>query len=253
MAGVLVNIIASVFLVSLVSFIGIVTLSVKRELLNKVLAAIAAFGAGTLIGSAFFELVPESIEIGGSAAPAYIIFGIVVFLVMERLIHWHHHHHHGDHAQHHEGKARPFAYLNILGEVTHNFIDGTIIAASYITSLELGIITTAAIIFHEIPQEMGDFGILIHGGFPVRKALFYNFLAALTAVIGGIAAFLYSGIGGLNFILLSIAGGGFLYIALASLIPEINREGGTKKAIGSIVFIIAGIIVMYWLGAVFPE
>ncbi len=253
MAGLL-PILVSVVIVSLVSFIGILTLSVKKKLLEKILVIIVALGAGTLIGGAVFELIPEAIELGGAASSLYITSGIILFFVIERFVHWHHHHTHGDHEQHHEGKIKPFAYLNLFGEAVHNFLDGTIIAASYLTSFELGLVSTIAIIFHEMPQEIGDFGILVYGGFPVRRALFYNFLIALTAVLGALVVFAAAGaVEGLSPILLAIAGGGFLYIALSNLIPEINKETNTKKLLASTIFLIIGVVLMYYLGIVFPE
>lgn len=253
MAGEIVPIILSVVIVSLVSFAGVVTISLRKKSLNKLLLFLIAFSAGTLIGSSIFGLIPEAVEIGGSLAFQWIAGGIVLFFVIERFIHWHHHHHHGDHAHHHEGKVKPFAYLNLVGEVMHNFLDGTIIAASYLISIELGIFATIAIIFHEIPQEISDFGILIYGGFPVKKALLYNFLVALTAIVGAVVTFFtIAYVQNMSLILLSLAGGGFLYIALANLMPELHQETNTKKLVIQSVFLLTGILLMYYFGIVFP-
>lgn len=251
MAGEIVPILLSVIIVSLISFVGVVTLSLKRGMLSKILLVLLAFGAGTLLGGAIFDLIPKAVELGGELAFQYIAVGIVLFFIIERFIHWHHHHRGDDH--HHTKPIKPFAYLNLVGEGVHNFLDGIIIAASYLISFELGLVATIAIIFHEIPQELGDFGILVQGGFSVKRALSYNFLIALTAVVGALtmffAAFL---IPNLTLIMLSIAGGGFLYIALSNLIPELHHETDPKKILIQFVFLILGIALLYYIGIAFP-
>jgi len=254
----IVPILLSVVIVSLVSLIGIVTLSLKRELLSKVLMVLVALGAGTLLGGALFDLIPEAIEMGGDIAFQYIALGVILFFVIERAIHWHHHHHIVEHEGHeHEEKdhiKKPFAYLNLIGEGIHNFLDGTIIAASYLVSFELGIVSTIAIILHEIPQEMGDFGILIKGGFSVKKAISYNLLVALTAILGAVIVILTSGlIQGLELFLIAIAGGGFLYIALANLVPELHHEKSTGRQILQTVFLVIGVVLMLLVAMAFAE
>lgn len=246
-------ILGSVFLVSLASIIGIAALVVRRDLLDKILFILMAFAAGSLIGGAMFDLIPEAIELGGVLAFQYIAVGIVIFFVIERFIHWHHHHHILEHDHEHKDQKKPFAYLNLIGEGVHNFLDGTIIAASYLVSFEIGIISTIAIVLHEIPQEIGDFGILVKGGFSPKKALFVNFLISLSAFAG---AFVILGaasvIPGLTLIMLSIAGGGFLYIALGTLIPELHHETDTGKIIIQVFFLILGILMLFYLGILFP-
>ena len=252
MVMVAVSIFLSVFLVSLISFVGIAALSLNKKALQGILLVLLAFGAGTLLGGALFDIIPEAMRLGGGTALQYIAVGIVLFFIIERFIHWHHHHH--NEGLDHRDRVRPFAYLNLIGEGIHNFLDGTIIAASYLVSFEIGIIATIAIIFHEIPQELGDFGILVQGGIPVKKALLYNFLVALTSVIGA-AVILFSSflLPSLTVIMLSIAGGGFLYIALSNLIPELHHETSLKKTIIQVIFLILGIGLLYSLGIVFPE
>ena len=250
----IVYILASVVLVSLISFVGVLALSLRRELLNKVLFVLIAFAAGTLLGGALFDLVPEAIELGGEPALAYIAGGIVLFFLLEKIIHLRHHHHIIEHDHEHgeEGKKKPFAYLNLVGEGIHNFLDGTIIAASYLISIELGVIATIAVILHEIPQELGDFAILVQGGFKPRKALLYNFLIALTAILGaGVMIFAASVVPGLTVIMLSIAGGGFLYIALGNLIPELHHETRPGKVLLQLVFLVLGIVLLYYVGMLF--
>ena len=257
MAGEIVPILASVVVVSLISLVGAFTLSLNRAALGKALTVLVALGAGTLLGGALFDLIPEAVELGQGIAYQYIAVGIVLFFIIEKFIHSHHHHHvlkreERDHE--HPHPVKPFAYLNLIGEGVHNFLDGTIIAAAYLTSLELGIIATVAIALHEIPQEVGDFAILVHGGLQVRRALFYNFLVALTAVVGALfVVFASSLIGNLTLILLSIAGGGFLYIALSNLIPELHHETSGRKAIIQLIFLLLGIGLLYVIGLAFPE
>lgn len=257
MAEEILFILGSVILVSLVSFVGALTLSLNRQALSKILLVLVAFGAGSLIGGALFDLIPKAIELGEGLALQAIAGGIVLFFVIERLIHLHHHHHYIEH--HHQGqefhpqKIKPFAYLNLAGEGIHNFLDGTIIAASYLISFELGLVSTIAILLHEIPQELGDFGILIQGGLPVRKALFYNFLVALTAVLGAVATFLAAGlVQNLTLILLSLGAGGFLYISLSNLIPELHHETNPGKQVLQLVFLVLGIALLYFLGVFLP-
>ena len=248
----LLPILTSVILVSLISLVGIITLSLKKGVLDKILFILVAFAAGTLIGGAIFDLLPEALELGESLALQYITVGIVVFFVIERFIHWKQHSHLLEHKDHtHE--VKPYAYLNLVGEGIHNFLDGTIIAAAYLVSFELGIVATIAIIFHEIPQEIGDFGILVAGGFSPKKALGYNFLISLGAVAGALVMFFAAGlIPGLSLIMLSFAVGGFLYIALGNLLPELHHETSSSKILLQVVFLILGIVLLYYVGIVFP-
>ena len=139
----------------------------------------------------------------------------------------------------------PFAYMNLIGDSLHNFIDGLIIAASFITNIQLGIATTLAVALHEIPQEIGDFAVLIYGGFSRSKALFYNFLSASVAVIGAAVGFYFANhLVGFSGILLPIAAGGFIYIAACDLIPELHKQPDLKTATSAMGFFLAGIMLM---------
>ena len=169
-------ILVSTFLVSLISLVGIFTLAIKDILLHKVLFCLIGFSAGALIGSAFLHILPEALEKTNSINVFYyLILGIILFFLMERYLHWRHCHDKDCH-------IHAFTYLNLFGEAFHNFIDGLAIAASFVISIKLGIVTTLAIIMHEIPKELGTFGVLIYGGFSRKKALFYNFISALMAI-----------------------------------------------------------------------
>lgn len=233
---------ASVSLVSLIAFIGIIFVSIKLERLKKTLLYMVSFATGALLGGAFLHLLPEAVEESGFTLPVsiYVLSGIIAFFIIEKFIHWRHCHipTSADH-------PHPFAYMNLMGDSVHNFIDGLIIAASYLASLPLGMATTLAVVLHEIPQEIGDFGVLVHGGFTRRRALLLNFLTALTAVAGAIFTLLtFSLIEGLTLFLLPFAAGGFLYIASSDLIPELKKECGARKSALQLLFLILGMAVM---------
>jgi len=239
----LIYILGATLLVSLISLLGIVFLLTKKKL-DKLLLIFVSFAAGGLIGGAFLHLLPEAISIGTSAL-IYVIIGIIIFFILEKFLYWHHCHKKNC-------KEHGFTYLNLIGDGMHNFIDGIIIAASFITSIPIGIATTFAIIFHEIPQEIGDFAILVYGGFSKMKALFFNFISAITAMLGAVLTYFFStAIEGMVPILISFAAGGFIYIAMADLIPEMKKE--RKLSTSSIQFasLLIGIGIMFLLKSLF--
>ncbi|MBI5253894.1 MAG: ZIP family metal transporter [Euryarchaeota archaeon] len=239
---ILTAILASVFVVSIISFIGIFSLSLREGLLERILFILIAFAAGALLGAAFLDFIPEAVEKSyGANVFGYVLFGILFFFILERFIFWRHCH---------DGKCdvHTFTYLNLLGDGIHNFIDGAVIAAAFLTSVPLGIVATAAIIFHEIPQEIGDFGILVYGGFSKFRALFYNFLSSLTAFVGAILTYFFSSYieNSLTF-LLALAAGGFIYIATADLMPELQKEADFRKSMVQLFSLIAGILLLWVL------
>ncbi|MFA4854301.1 MAG: ZIP family metal transporter [Candidatus Omnitrophota bacterium] len=233
-------ILASTFLVSLISLVGIFTLSIKDNLLHKILFCLIGFSAGALIGSAFLHILPECLENNKSTTVFYyLILGIVLFFLMERYLHWRHCHEEGS------CKTHAFTYLNLVGDGFHNFIDGMVIAASFMVSLKLGLVTTLAIILHEIPQELGDFAVLIYGGFTKKKALLFNFASALMAMIGAIAGYFITDLtrNFSNFIL-PLTAGGFIYIATSDLIPELHKENDLKRSTAAFFAFLLGIALM---------
>lgn len=235
-------IILSTFLVSLISFVAVFTLSLNEKILKKTLFYFVALSVGGLMGGAFLHLLPEAVEkLGDSRAFLLVLIGFFLFLIIEKIIHWRHCH---------EGNCpiHTFAYMNLIGDGIHNFIDGLIIATGFVVNPSLGIASTIAIFLHEIPQEMGDFGVLIYGGFTKKRALFLNFLTAVTAVFGGIVGFyLLSFAENISGFLLAFAAGGFLYIAASDLIPEIRKETNVKKSFLNFSIIFLGILSMYFL------
>lgn len=235
----------SVAAVSLISLIGVVTLSIKAEKLNQFLIYMIAFSAGALFGDAFIHLLPEAAgKVGfGLNISLYILTGIAFSFIVEKIIHWRHCHHPTT-----QDHPHPFAYLNLFGDGVHNFIDGLIIAAAYMASIPVGIATTLAVILHEIPQEIGDFGVLLHGGFSKSKALVLNFFTALTAVLGTVIALtLGQYLEGLEIFLVPFAAGSFIYIAGADLIPEIHKEVKVSKSVGQFLTFALGVAIMVLL------
>ena len=231
----------SVTAVSLISFVGVLTLAFRESRLKKILIYMVSFAAGALLGDSFLHLLPEVVKEGGFglSVSLSLMAGIVFFFVLEKIIDWHHHH--GTEGQTH---VHPLAITNLLGDAFHNFLDGVIIGVSYLVSIPAGIATTLAVMLHEIPQEIGDFGVLLHGGFSKAKALLFNFFSAFLAVIGAVLALvLGSQIESITAILVPFAAGSFIYIATADLIPELHKEVNVRKSLlqlGAFVLGIAG-------------
>jgi zinc and cadmium transporter len=233
---------ASVFVVSLVSLIGLFTFSISLKQLKGILLFFVSFAAGAMIGDAFIHILPEAVEEYGFTLSVsfYFISGMLVFFVLEKFIHWRH-----CHVPTSKQHPHPFVYMNLLGDSLHNFIDGMIIAGSYIVSIPVGIATTIAVLFHEIPQELGDFSVLIHGGFSKAKALFFNFITALTAVLGAILSLAIAGsFESYSMFLLPFTAGGFMYIAGSDLIPELHKESTPAKSMLQFFGILLGVGVM---------
>jgi zinc and cadmium transporter len=239
-------ILLATFIVSLISFVGVVSLALKDKILNKILLILIGLSAGALMGGAFLHLLPEAVE-KSSGLDVYLIVlvGFILFFLIEKVLHWRHcHKEHCD--------VHTFHYMNLVGDSIHNFIDGLIMAASYIVSLPLGITTTIAIATHEIPQEIGDFGVLIYGGFSKKKAILLNFVVSLTAVVGGIVGFFVSShLEDIALFILPFAAGGFIYIAATDLVPEIRKELDMKKYMMTLLVFICGILIMWVTKVIF--
>lgn len=231
----------SIFIVSIISIIGITLFFTKDKHLPTVLLFFISFSAGALLGDAFIHLLPEAMEMNTEIAVSLsIIFGILAFFVLEKIIHWRHCHLPSSKEHHH-----PLATMNLVGDAFHNFLDGLIIATSYVVSIPLGIATTIAVLLHEIPQEVGDFGILLYAGYTKKKALLMNFLISLTALFGGIVGLLLSkNVGAFSGIMIAFTAGGFIYIATSDLIPEMKKETAINKTIIQFLGIILGIGLM---------
>jgi len=244
----LLYIIVVTFAIALIAFIGIFTLLLKEKLLNKILLILVSLSAGALMGGAFLHLIPEAVEKSqGTDIFLFVLVGFILFFVIEKVLHWRHCH---------KGKCdvHTFTYMNLVGDTIHNFIDGLILAASFVTSVELGLTTTIAIAAHEIPQEIGDFGVLIYGGFKKKKAIILNFIVALTIVIGGVIGYFISkSVESAVTFLLPFAAGGFIYIAATDLIPEIKKELDFKKYMATLIVFIIGILIMWFIKLYFSH
>ena len=243
-------IVVSTFLIALIAFIGVFTLAIKEKLLDKILLILVSLSAGALMGGAFLHLIPEAVEKSAENSIdifLFILIGFIIFFVIEKVLHWRHcHKGHCD--------VHTFSYMNLVGDSVHNFIDGLIIAAGFSASSALGFSTVIAVAAHEIPQEIGDYGVLIYGGFKRKKAIILNFIVALTIVIGGITGyFLSKNIDQAVTFLLPFAAGGFIYIAATDLIPEIKKELNMKKYMMTLMVFILGILIMLISKYVFPE
>lgn len=245
--SVLLQILVSVFVVSLISILGIL-IFLRKKTLNKILFYLVSFAAGSMLGAAFLDLLPEALEKGyNDTIPILILLGILLSFVLEKFLNWHHHH-----TGHEHEEVHAFTYLNLIGDALHNFVDGVVIAVSFMSNTALGITATIAIIAHEIPQEIGDFSILIYGGFSKAKALAYNFLSALVAVFGALLAYFYSPIiESASTYMMAFAVGGFIYIAGTDLIPEIQKEKDLKKSFMQLILMFIGIALIWLVGRVF--
>jgi len=234
--------IASV-VVSLISLIGALALVIKDSLLQKIIIFLVAFAAGALIGGAFLEIIPEASEHikDMTLLFLYVVLGYLLFFILEKYLHWRHCHSP-------ECTVHRFTYLNIIGDAVHNFTDGLIIGAVFLINVKVGIAATLAIISHEIPHELGNFAVLVYGGFSKLKALLFNFLSSIFAIVGTLVGYYFAHmISGFSGILLPLAAGGFIYVASCDLIPELHKEEDGKKSALIMVVFTFGIFLMYLL------
>jgi zinc and cadmium transporter len=231
----------SVVAVSLISLIGVFTLSLKEDVLRKYIFIFISIAVGALLGDAFIHLIPEALEntTNPTLVSILIISGIILFFILERLLHWHHH------GEKEESHTHSVGKLVLLSDSFHNFLDGIIIAASFMVSVPVGIATTLAVILHEIPQEIGDFAVLLHSGYTRKRALWLNFLSAFTAILGAIIFFMLGEFAEtVSSYFVPVAAGGFIYIAMSDLIPELQKTGQNKNSSFQIITIIIGVLVM---------
>lgn len=233
-------ILISSFLISCTVWLAVLFLYFKKEVLSKITYFLVSLSAGALLGGAFLHLLPEA----ASELPAESIYLITLaafsfFFLMEKLLHWRHCH--KEHCDIHT-----FGYMNLFGDTLHNFIDGLVIAGSFLIDVKLGIATTMAIALHEIPQEISDFGVLLYAGFKRKQALVINYLVASVVILGGLVGYVLSfALDNIIPYLLPVAAGGFIYIAASDLLPEIRQEPNLKKSISAFVVFLLGIALMF--------
>jgi zinc and cadmium transporter len=238
----LVLIIIATLIISALSLIGAVTLVFKEKVLKKITTALVAFSAGALIGGAILHLLPEALEKSDDTMGVmfWLLLGFIIFFVLEQFIHWHHCHRMPSEHKH------PVTYLILISDSIHNFLDGLTVGAAFLVNPGLGFAASLAVAAHEIPQELGDFGILIHGGWKKNKALLFNFLSGLTMVAGGLVVWLLARDIEITF-LLPFAAGNFIYIAASDLLPEIKHCDLWKSNLAHFFAFLAGIALMYGL------
>ena len=240
----------SVAVVSAISLVGAATLYFRADFLRKTLLFLVSFSAGALLGDVFLHLLPEAMEEASSvmSVSVLVLAGITLFFILEKFIHWFHRHEYTHwFLPPHEDKKEvsPMVLTNLIGDGLHNFIDGMLIAGSFLISVPVGIATTLAVAFHEIPQEIGNFGVLIHSGLSARRALWLNFLSALTAVLGAVVV-LVAGAQSEAFLafIIALTIGGFIYIAGSDLIPELHKESSIKGSVYQVIFFLLGVGIM---------
>lgn len=232
----------SVTLVSLLSLLGVFFLSFSPRFMEKLILFMVSLSAGVLLGDSFLHLLPEAAARDGDSLKIWlwIIAGLLTFFVLEKIIHWRH-----CHILTSSKHPHPLGIMNLVGDCLHNFFDGVIIAGSFLVNIPLGITTLIAIIAHEIPHEIGNFGVLLYAGYPRRRALLFNFLTALTAILGSAAAVMIgSRINDFSDMIVPFTAGGFIYIATADLIPEMKKETAAHKSLYQLISIIIGVLIM---------
>jgi len=227
-------------LMSAIALVGSVTLVLSEQTLKRILMPLVAFAAGSLLGGAFFHMIPAGLAAGlGDETTVYtlIVAGFAVFFGLEQFLHWHHCH------RAETTCKQPLTYLILIGDGLHNFLGGLAVASTFVIDIRLGIVTWLAAAAHEVPQELGDFGVLVHGGWDRRQALFYNVLSALTFLIGGLVAYFASFRLDVSF-LVPFAAGNFIYIAASDLIPEVKAHANLRANVVHFAVFVVGAALM---------
>lgn len=238
--------IGCVIVISLCSMAGTLLLTAREEFVSKAMIYLVSFATGAMLGIVFFHLLPEVME---SSDPhigsVLILLGVLLAFCIEKFIHWHHCHI-VDHHDEEEGQhTHPMGSLIVIGDGIHNFIDGMLIASAFMVSIPLGIVTAIGIILHEVPQELSDIALLLHSGFSRGRAILWNTLSSCAAILGAVVAIVFAQWAeGIEFILLPIAAGNFLYIATTDLIPELHKETRLTKSLQQLALLVLGIALM---------
>jgi zinc and cadmium transporter len=237
-----------------VSVVGAVFLTLRQSAMRAVLPLLVALAAGALLGNTFLHLLPDAVEVHGGFTPHVawgVLGGLLGFFLIEGVLHWHHHgedvHEHGPDGVHSLG------WMNLLGDFVHNIMDGMLIAAAFSVDEGAGWATTIAVLLHEIPQEFGDFGVLVHAGFTPRKALLLNLLTGFSAVIGALIVIWAPASLALDYTLVPVAAGGFLYIACADLVPELRKRVGGMRMLATWSALGAGLLLMLLVSKFAPH
>ena len=251
----LLNIILATIIVSLVSLVGILVIF-KKENKQGFLKAIISLAAGALLSVAFLDLLPEAIHADiydPHTIFATVLISILIFFLLERVFHWHHCRCE-DHGKPCTDNKKGLIAVNLTGDAIHNFVDGALIASAFLLDFNAGILVTLAVILHEIPQEISDFGVLLYAGLTKTKAIMYNLLVALITVAGAITFYYY----GSKFesalpLIIAFAAGNFIYLSTADLIPELHHESQPKKIFYHAIWLLIGVLLIYFAGQILPH
>ncbi len=232
---------------SCIALVGSLTLILPKRHFERIILPLVAMSAGSLLGGALFHLMPAAVEEMSGLSPwLWCMAGFGSFFMLEQFLHWHH-----CHKPDHDHRE-PLGWLILIADGMHNFIGGLAVAGAFLVDIRLGIVAWVAAAAHEVPQELGDFGILIHGGFPKKQALLFNLLSGLTFLVGGLLAWGLSSQIDVAF-LIPFGAGNFIYIAAADLIPEINREGRAKRALVHFIAFAAGVALLLVIALFVPH
>ena len=238
----------SVIIVGIIPLLGIAFLFIREDFIRKGILFFVSFSTGALLGDVFLHMIPE---MSGGADfnrdMEVVLAGIVLSFLIEKVIHWRHCHVlPGGTDDHEHVHVHPMGPLNLIGGTIHNFIDGLVIAGSYAVSIPIGITTTLAIVFHEIPREIGDFAVLLHSGYSRRNAVLFNIYAQMSAILGTVLFLLASReFTVISSYMLPFAAGNFVYIAGSDLIPELHKETGLRHSLLQLGCMVLGILVMF--------
>jgi zinc and cadmium transporter len=235
-------------LMSCIALVGSLTLVLKPQTLDRILLPLVAFAAGSLIGGALFHMIPAAVQEMQNSIALYVWLaaGFIIFLALEQFLNWHHSH------SPRPDERQPLTYLILIADGLHNFIGGLFVSASFLVDFKLGVIAWLAAAAHEVPQELGDFAVLVHGGWSKTRALIYNFASALTFLLGALVAYAVSARVDVVF-LIPFAAGNFLYIGAADLIPEIKKGHDIKTNIFHFFAFALGLGLLLGLCFVFPH
>jgi zinc and cadmium transporter len=236
-------IVGSSLLMSAIALVGSLTLVIPEPVLQRLMLPLVAFAAGSLIGGALLHMIPASLAHGGSPLSTFLLVlaGFSVFFALEQLLHWHHCHRASASCK------KPLSYLILIGDGLHNFLGGLAVASTFLIDVRLGITTWLAAAAHEVPQELGDFAVLVHGGWEKAKALLYNVLSALTFLVGGLVTYAVSGQIDVSF-LVPFAAGNFLYIGASDLVPEVNKHESAAANLAHLGAFVLGVLLILAIG-----